>query len=135
MNALANFQAALPSWRPAVEAWLERLPATIRTHPSRAALAYLFTSPALQAIDAELYTDLEAGRIDWPGLEHRASEAGDVERVLVHAAKHLVDDDPGPALGLMLLFPHIEAFHWAHSAGTIHALLEERLNRHALSPR
>jgi hypothetical protein len=35
----------------------------------------------------------------------------------------------------MLLFPHVEAFHWAHAAGTIHALAEDRLRRHALSLR
>ena len=134
MSALARFQAALPTWRPAVEAWLEGLPLRVRTDPSRAALAYLFASPPLQAIGAELYADFEDGWVDWPSLEHRAAQAGDAERVLVHAARCLADEDPGPALGLMMLFPHVEAFHWAHAAGTIHALVRDQISRHALSP-
>jgi hypothetical protein len=135
MSALASFQAALPTWRPAVEAWLDSLPAPVRSDPPRAALAYLFASPPLQALGADLHADVEAGWVDWDGLEHRATQAGDVERALIHATRCLAAGDPGPALGLMLIFPSIDAFHWAHAAATVHSIVSDRQYRHAFAVR
>ncbi len=131
MNALARFQAAMPSWRPTVEAWLDTLPATVRTDPARAGLAYLFASPPLHALSAELSNELDDGLVDWPTLEQRATQAGHVERALLHSAHGLAAGDPGPALGLMLLFPDVEAFYWAHAAGTVHEIVCQRLRQHA----
>lgn len=133
MSSLETFRAGLPAWRPTVEAWLDALPAPVRTDPTRAALAYLFAAPPLRAIGAEQFVDLQTGSIDWRTLEHRAAHAGDVERALLHAARCLAADDPGPALGLMLVFPAIDAFAWSHAAATVHALVTERLQRHAFS--
>lgn len=135
MSAMAQFQAHLPTWRPAVEAWLDTLPVTVRTDPARAALTYLLAAPPLGALGADHLADLDTGRIDWPALEAHAAQAGDVERALLHAAHCLAYDDPGPALGLMLLFPHVEAFHWAHAAGTVHEIVVDRLRRHAFALR
>lgn len=117
MNALARFQAAMPNWRPSVEAWLDTLPAAVRTDPARASLAYLFASPPLHAFSPEVSRDLEDGRVDWPTLEQRAGQEGHVERALLHAGRGLADGDPGPALGLMLLFPDVEAFYWFSRPG------------------
>lgn len=135
MNALAGFQAGLPTWRPTVEAWLDTLPVAVRTDAARAALAYLFAAPAMRAIGVEQLAHLDAGTVDWLTLEQRAADAGNIERALLHAARCLANDDPGPALGLMLVFPEIDAFVWAHAAATVHTLISERLQRHALSPR
>lgn len=117
MNALARFQAAMPTWCPTVEAWLDTLPAAVRTDPARASLTYLFASPPLQALGAEFHSDIDDGWVDWPTLERRATEAGDVERALLRAAHCLAAGDPGPALGLMLLFPDVEAFYWFSRPG------------------
>lgn len=135
MSALARFQAAMPTWRPTVEAWLDTLPAAVRTDPSRAALAYLFASPAFRALDAELHSDLEDGWVDWPHLEQRVTQADHVERALLHAARGLAAGDPGPALGLMLVFPEVDAFYWAHAAGTVHEIVSQCLRQHAFAMR
>lgn len=129
MNALARFQAAMPTWRPAIEAWLDTLPAAVRTDPARASLAYLFASPPLEAVGAELHSDIDDGWVDWPTLERLATEAGDVEWTLLRAAQCLAAGDPGPALGLMLLFPDVEAFYWAHAGGAVFEIVSSRLNR------
>lgn len=129
MNALARFQAAMPAWRPTIEAWLDTLPVTVRTDPARASLAYLFASPPLQALGAEFHSDIDDGWVDWITLERRAIEAGNVERALLRAAQCLAAADPGPALGLMLLFPDVEAFYWAHAGGAVFEIVSSRLNR------
>lgn len=87
MNAMDQFRAGLPAWRPAVEAWLDTLPVSVRTDPVRAALAYLLAAPPLRALGAEHLADLEAGWIDWVTLDRWAESAGDVERALLHAAR------------------------------------------------
>jgi hypothetical protein len=127
MNALARFQASLPEWRPAVEAWLDDLPAGVRTNPDRAALAYLFAAPPMEAIGSGTLADVSSGWIDWVALDERASASGDVERAVLAAARALDGGDPGPALGLMLLFPNVEAFYWVHAAGTVFEIVSQRL--------
>ncbi|MGH9011311.1 MAG: hypothetical protein ACRDYF_15920 [Acidimicrobiia bacterium] len=133
MNALDCFRAELPRWRPAVEAWLDAFPASVRTSPPLAALAYLFDAPVLVALGSRELSDLEQGWIDWTALEERARRSGDVALATMRAGQALAAGDPGPALGLMLVFPAIDAFRWVHAAGTVFEIVSERMRRHALS--
>ncbi len=133
MTALAEFRAALPGWRTAVDAWLDRQPAWFRNHPGWASSVYLMNAPPLVAVGSMALKSVEEGWIRWDCLLARAERAGDVETALARAARELAAGDPGPALGLMLVFPHVEAFAWAHAAGVLYELIEERLRRHPLA--
>jgi phage tail protein X len=135
VSALAQFRSELPVWRPIIEAWLDELPATVRNDPCRAAVAYLLASPPIAALGSEALCNLDYSWVDWAALDHRAQASGEAEVVLVAAARNLADDDPGLALGLMLVFPHVDAFRWGHAAGTVHAIVQERVSQHPLATR
>lgn len=134
MSALASFQASMPTWRPAVERWIEQQPIEVRTDPARAGTEYLLTSPPLERLGSRHLSDRRNGWVDWPALAARADADGDVSRVLVRATGALAGGDPGPALALMLLAPQVLAFHWAHAAGTVFGIVAERLRWHPLVP-
>ena len=133
MSTLAEFRATLPGWRPAVEEWLDRQPAWFRNDPAWASSVYLLNAPPLVAIGSLSLKSVEEGWIRWDVLFERAARAGDVETVLARAAHELASGDPGPALGLMLVFPHVPAFVWAHAGGVLYELVHERLRRHPLA--
>ena len=133
MSALEEFRAALPGWRTAVEEWLDRQPAWFRNDPAWAGSAYLLNAPPLVALGSMSLKSVEEGRIRWDALVERAAGTGDVETALVRAALELASGDPGPALGLMFVFPHVPAFAWAHAAGVLFELVEERVRRHPLA--
>jgi hypothetical protein len=133
MNALARFQAAMPIWRPAVEAWLENIPAAVRTDPARA--ASLTCSPLLRcrpSAPSATATSMEAGSIG--GRWSNAPARPELERALFRTARCLAAGDPGPAFGLMLLFPDVEAFYWAHAAGNVFEVVCDRLRRSSVTP-
>ena len=132
MNALAEFRASLPGWRPSIEEWLDRQPAWFRNDPAWASSVYLLNAPPLVALGSMSLKSVEEGWIRWDSLIMRASFAGDVETALARAALELASSDPGPALGLMLVFPNMPAFAWAHAAGVLYELVGERLRRHPL---
>jgi hypothetical protein len=104
MNALDEFRSTLPAWRVAAEEWLDRQPAWFRNNPAWASSVYLLGAPTLVALGSMALKSLEQGWINWDELLARADRAGDVEVTLARAAYRLAQDDPGPALGLMLLF-------------------------------
>lgn len=133
MTALAEFRAGLPGWRTAIDAWLDRQPAWFRNHPGWASSVYLLNAPPLVAVGSMSLKSVEEGWISWDCLLARAKRAGNVETALAQAARELAAGDPGPALGLMLVFPHVGAFAWAHAAGVLYELIEERLRRHPLA--
>lgn len=133
MTALAEFQASLPGWRLAVEDWLDRQPAWFRNHPAWASSVYLLNAPPLVALGSKSLKSVEEGWIRWDALVERAARAGDVETALARAAHELASGDPGPALGLMLVFPNVPAFAWAHAGGVLYQLVEERRRRHPLA--
>lgn len=130
MNALDEFRSTLPAWRTAVEKWLERQPAWFRNDPAWAGSVYLLGAPPLVALGSMTLKSLEEGWINWEKLLGRADAAGDVEAALARAAYGLAQGDPCPALGLMLLFPAIEVFRWAHAAGVLYLLLDDQRHRH-----
>jgi hypothetical protein len=33
------------------------------------------------------------------------------------------------------VFPHVDAFRWGHAAGTVHAIVQERVSQHPLATR
>lgn len=132
MTALKEFRAGLPAWRVAVEDWLDRQPAWFRNDPAWAGSVYLLNSPALVALGSMSLKSVEEGWINWEELLRRTELAGDIEAMLGRAAYHLAAGDPGPALGSMLVFPHVEAFQWAHAAGVLFEFVEDRVRRHPL---
>lgn len=132
MNALAAFRSTLPAWRVAVDEWLDGQPAWFRNEPEWASAVYLLGAPPLVALGSMSLKSLEQGWIAWDEILARARAAGDVEAALAAAAYHLAQGDPGPALGLMLVFPGIEVFRWAHAAGTLYHLVECRRHLHPL---
>jgi hypothetical protein len=132
MNALDEFRSTLPAWRMAVEEWLDRQPAWFRNDPAWAGSVYLLGAPPLVALGSMTLKSLEEGWINWEQLLGRADAAGDVEAALARAAYGLAQGDPGAALGLMLLFPAIEVFRWAHAAGTLYLLVNDRRHLHPL---
>jgi len=133
MTALAEFRAAFPAWRTAVEEWLDRQPAWFRNDPAWASSVYLLNAPPLVALGSMSLKSVEEGCIRWDSLVERAARAGEVETALARAAHELASGDPGPALGLMLVFPGVPVFAWAHAAGVLYELVEERLRRHPLA--
>lgn len=133
MTALREFRATLPAWREAVESWLEHQPAWFRNDPAWAASVYLLNAPPLVALGSLSLKSVEAGWIKWEELLRRAEMAGDVEAMLARAAYHLAAGDPGPALGSMLVFPQVDALKWAHAAGVLFELVEDRVHRHPLA--
>ena len=133
MNALECFRVELPSWRPAVEAWLDALPAAVRTSPPLAAVAYLFDAPILVALGSRELADVEQSWIDWAALEERARSSGDVALAAVRAGQGLAAGDPGPALGLMLVFPAVDDFRWVHAAGVVFEIVSDLMRRHSLA--
>jgi hypothetical protein len=133
MSTLTEFRATLPGWRPAVEEWLDRQPAWFRNDPAWASSVYLLNAPPLVALGSMSLKSVEEGWIQWEALFERAVHAGEVEAALARAAYELGRGDPGPALGLMLVFPHVPVFAWAHAAGVLHELVHERLRRHPLA--
>lgn len=132
MTALKEFRAGLPAWRAAVEDWLDRQPAWFRNNPAWAASVYLLGAPGLVALGSMSLKSVEEGWINWEEIATRADRAGAVEAALARAAYELASGDPGPALGLMLVFPQVDAFRWAHAAGVLYQLIEDRLHRHPL---
>ena len=130
MNALDEFRSTLPAWRVAVERWLDDQPAWFRNDPAWASSVYLLGAPSLVALGSMALKSLEEGWINWQELLVRADAAGDVEAALACAAYRLAQGDPGPALGLMLLFPAVDVFRWAHSAGALYLLVDHRRHVH-----
>ena len=130
MNALDEFRSTLPAWRIAVDEWLDRQPAWFRNEPAWASSIYLLGAPPLVALGSMTLKSLEEGWINWEELLYRADAAGDVEAALARAAYRLAQSDPGAALGLMLLFPAIAAFRWAHAAGVLYLLVDDRRHLH-----
>ena len=126
MNALEEFRSTLPAWRTAVESWLDDQPAWFRNDPAWASSVYLLGAPPLVALASMTLKSLEEGWIRWEELARRADGAGEIEATLCRAAYRLAQGDPGPALGLMLLFPAVEVFRWAHAAGVLYLLVEQR---------
>lgn len=123
MNALEDFRSTLPAWRVAVGEWLDQQPAWFRNDPAWTSSVYLLGAPPLVALGSMTLKSLEEGWIHWDELLHRAGDAGDIEVALARAAYRLAQGDAGPALGLMLLFPTIEVFRWAHAAGVLYLLV------------
>ncbi len=132
-GALSAFRSTLPSWRVEVEEWLDRQPAWFRNHPAWAASVYLLNAPPLVAIGSLTLKCVEARWINWDEIVSRAENAGQVEAALARAAIELASDDPGPSLGLMLVFPDIESFRWAHAAGVLYGMICERSEAHPLA--
>ncbi len=132
MNALDEFRSTLPAWREAVEEWLGRQPTWFRRDPAWVGSVYLLGEPSLVALGSMRLKSLEERWINWEELMDRADGAGDVEAALTRAAYRIAQGDPGPALGLMLLFPNVEAFRWAHAAGVLFTLVQDRRNFHPL---
>jgi hypothetical protein len=132
MNPLDEFRSTLPVWRVAVEEWLDRQPAWFRNDPVWAGSVYLLGAPSLVALGSMTLKSLEQGWINWDELLARADRAGDVEVALARAAYRLAQGDPGPALGLMLLFPSVEDFRWAHAAGVLFMLVADRRYYHPM---
>ena len=130
MNALDDFRLTLPAWRHAVEEWLDEQPAWFRNDPTWASSVYLLGAPPLVALGSMTLKSLEEGWIHWDELLRRADGAGDIEVALARAAYGLAQGDAGPALGLMLLFPAIESFRWAHAAGVLYLLVDGWRHRH-----
>ncbi len=133
MNVFEAFKAQLPTWRADVETWLDTLPASVRTNPRKASCLYLLNAPTLAALGSEHLRQLEPWWVGWRDLRAWAEATGRTEQLLVEAAAHLEAEDPGPALGLMLVAPNVPAFAWAHAAGTLHELVRARLHRTAFT--
>ncbi|MGI8808584.1 MAG: hypothetical protein ACR2KK_12200 [Acidimicrobiales bacterium] len=132
-GALEAFRSTLPSWWVEVEEWLDRQPSWFRNHPAWASSVYLLNAPPLVAMGSLALKSVEEGWIRWEAILARAEAAGEVEAALARAAYELAGGDPGPALGLMLVFPQVPDFAWAHAAGVLHELIEQRLRRHPLA--
>ncbi len=130
MNALAEFRSTLPAWRVAVEEWLDQQPVWFRNDPAWASSVYLLGAPPLVALGSMALKNLEEGWIDWEELLARGDDAGDMESALARAAYRLAQGDPGPALGLMLVFPAVEVFQWGHAAGVLYLLIDGRNHHH-----
>ncbi len=133
MNALDEFRSTLPTWRVAVEEWIDRQPAWFRNDPAWASSVYLLGAPPLVALGSMALKNVEEGWIGWEEILARADTAGVVEVALAHAAYELAKGDPGPALGLMLVFPRLPVFKWAHAAGVLYQIVEARSRSHPLT--
>ena len=130
MNALDEFRSTLPAWRVAVEEWLDQQPAWFRNDPAWASSIYLLGAPPLVLLGSMTLKSVEQGWIHWEELLARADSAGDVEVTLARAAYRLAQGDPSPALGLMLLFPMVDVFRWAHAAGVLYLQVDDQLRYH-----
>ena len=135
VNALDEFRSTLPAWRVAIEEWLDQQPAWFRNDPAWASSIYLLGAPPLVALGSMTLKSLEEGWIHWQELLRRADGTGEIETALARAAYRLAQDDAGPALGLMLLFPAVNVFRWAHAAGVLHLLLDEERHHPLLGRR
>lgn len=133
MNTLEEFRSTLPVWRVAVEEWLDRQPAWFRNDPGWASSVYLLGSPPLVALGSMALKSLEEGWIRWDEILTRAGATGDVEAALARAAYELAKGDPGPALGLILVFPRLTVFRWAHAAGVLYQIVDARSHSHPLA--
>ena len=133
MNTLEEFRSTLPVWRVAVEEWLDRQPAWFRNDPAWASSVYLLGAPPLLAVGSMSLKSVEEGWIQWDEIIARADAAGIVEAALAQAAFELAQGDPGPALGLMLVFPKLQIFRWAHAAGVLYQLVQGRAESHPLA--
>lgn len=132
MTALEEFRSDLPAWRVTVEEWLGRQPIWFRNDAAWAASVYLLAAPPLVALGSMSLKSVEGGWINWDEIVIRADRAGAVEAALARAAYQLAGGDPGPALGLMLVFPQVQPFRWAHAAGVLYEMIEDRVHRHPL---
>ena len=132
MTALEEFRSTLPTWRVAVEEWLDRQPPWFRNDPAWASSVYLLGAPPLVALGSMALKGVEGGWIQWDEILARAHAAGVVEAALAHAAYELAKGDSGPALGLMLVFPGLSVFSWAHAAGVLYHLVQDRAQCHPL---
>ncbi len=133
MNALEEFRSTLPVWRVAVEEWLEAQPAWFRNDPAWASSVYLLGAPPLEALASMTLKSVEEGWIRWDEILARAGATGEVEAALAGAAYELANGDPGPALGLMLVFPRLPVLRWAHAAGILYQIVEARSHSHPLA--
>jgi len=133
MNTLEEFRSTLPVWRVAVEEWLDRQPAWFRNDAGWASSVYLLGAPPLLALGSMALKSVEEGWIRWDEILTRADAAGDVEAALARAAFELAKGDPGPALGLMLVFPGLTVFRWAHAAGVLYQMVDARSHFHPLA--
>lgn len=133
MNTLEEFRSTLPVWRVAVEEWLDRQPAWFRNDPGWASSVYLLGAPPLVALGSMALKSVEESWIRWDEILARADATGDVEAALARAAYELAHGDPGPALGLMLVFPRLAVFRWAHAAGVLYQIVDARSRAHPLA--
>ena len=132
MATLESFRSAMPRWRESVDAWLDQQPSWFRNDPAWASSVYVLAGPALARLGVPSLIDLERQRIDWATILARTAHASRAERALAEAAYHLACDDPGPALGLMLVFPYDESFAWAHAGGVLYEIIAQRRVAHPL---
>lgn len=133
VTTLESFRCQLPAWRASIDAWLGQQPEWFRNDPAWASSVYLLGSPLLVRLGSMALKSVEEGWINWDAILARAEHAGAVEAALAGAAHCLACCDPGPALGLMLVFPGEPAFGWAHAAGVLHETIAERNRRHPLA--